>query len=181
MIITLIGAPLAGKTTVLKKLQEAGVKVFSADSHVTTIYKAGQPGYIKIKEELGEEFVNEVAVDKMALAAWASEEDNLHRLNELIHPLIAGHLEGKDGFVAELPIITTSPVKFKYDKVVLVKASEEKMIERFAKTRISNPDFVKKIIEDWNNNEIAFDYVIDTTNDVKEEDINNIIRLIDGK
>ncbi len=180
MIIALIGAPLSGKTTVLKKLKEKGMRVFSADSHVTQIYKSGNEGYELIKQELGQEFVTDESVNRRVLAEWASIEGNLERLNELIHPLIYQYLEGKDDFFAEMPIITSSPVKFKYDKLVLVKASEEELINRFNNANLRNPEFIKKIINDWNQ-DLEYDYVIDTTNDVQENDINNIINMIDGK
>jgi len=57
-------------------------------------------------------------------------------------------LEGKDNYVAELPIITNSPIKFNYDKIILVKASKEEIIKRFNNTTIRNPEFIKKIIKD---------------------------------
>lgn len=177
MIIVLIGSPLSGKTTLLKRLQENGARVFSGDSHITKIYKAGEEGYNTIKENLGEEFVNEVSVDKRKLAEWASIDENLQRLNELIHPLIYNYLEGKDNYIAELPIVTNSPVKFKYDKLILVRADKETITERFAKTRITNPEFINKIISDWND-EIECDYVVDTSNDIKNEDIENIINTL---
>ncbi len=177
MIIVLVGAPLSGKTSVLKKIQEKGMRVFSADSHITKIYKKGEEGYEVIKNELGDEFVNEESVDKRLLAAWATEHNNLNRLNELIHPLIVNYLKDKDNFIAELPIVTNSSVKFNYDKLVLVKASEEEVINRFSKTKLRNPEFIKKIIDDWNN-EIEYDYVIDTTNGIEESDIDYIIDML---
>ncbi len=180
MIIVLVGSPLAGKTTLLKQLQENGVRVFSADSHIRKIYQNGEVGYETIKSVLGENFVNEKEVDRRALAGWASEDENLSTLNELIHPLIAEHLEGKDDFVAELPIVTSSSVKFKYDKIILVKASDEAIKNRFAQTNLSNPKFVDKIIKDWNN-DVEYDYVVDTTNDIQHEDISNIIDILNEK
>lgn len=113
------------------------------------------------------------------MAEWASLGSNLERLNELIHPLIFSYLEDKDDFIAELPIISNSPVKFKYDKLILVTANEETIINRFSKTKLRNPNFIKKIIDDWNQ-EIEYDYIIDTTNNVKDEDIDNIIKMING-
>ena len=178
MIIALIGSPLAGKTTLLKEFQKKGIKVFSADSFVTQIYKKDNEGYNIIKKELGDQFVTETSVNKRELAKWASIEGNLNILNELIHPIIFNYLEGKDNYIAELPILTKSPVKFKYDKLVMVKASPEKIKERFESKQIMNPLFIEQIIKDWNN-DIPFDYVIDTTNDIKENDISNIIKLVD--
>lgn len=180
MIAVLIGSPLSGKTTLLKELSARGVKVFSADTFVKQIYQPGEIGYIKIKEELGEELVNEEGVDRKALAIFASVEENLKRLNETIHPLIKEYLDGKDGFVAELPIVTTSPVKFNYDKLIMVTASEETIKERFSKRNFASESFIQKIIDDWKN-DIKADYVVDTTNGISESDISNIIELINEK
>lgn len=180
MIAVLIGSPLSGKTYLLKKLSSRGVKVFSADTFVNQIYQQGKSGYNIIKEELGTDLVNDDGVDKRALAIWALNDDNLKRLNELIHPLIKEYLEGKDGFVSELPIVKTSPIKFNYDKLILVKANNKIIKERFIKKNFTNKVFINKIINDWNK-EIEADYVVDTTNGLKEEDISNIIKLINGK
>lgn len=173
MIIIITGSPLSGKTTLLKELQKNGVKVFSADTFVTNIYKAGEEGYELIKETLGEEFVTPESVNRRVLAEWATIDDNLTRLNELIHPLIFNYLEGKDNYVAELPILTNSPIKFKYDKLVLVKAKPETIVNRFEKTNLRNPAFIAKIIDDWNI-DIPFDIEIDTTNNIKDKHIEEI-------
>jgi len=180
MIIALIGSPLSGKTTLLKKLQAKNVRVFHTDSFISKIYEKDKEGYKIISEQLGKDFVNEERVNRRNLAKWACEGDNLKRLNELIHPIVNNYLKDKDNFVAELPILSNSPVNFKYDKVVLVKASPETIKKRFENSRIKNPMFIDKIIKDWNTN-IEFDFVVDTTNDINDEDINNIIKLLNGK
>jgi len=68
MILILIGSPLSGKTTLLKELKNNNVPVFQADSYITSIYKKGEIGYKMIKENIGEEFVNEDFVNKRLLA-----------------------------------------------------------------------------------------------------------------
>ncbi|NOQ50577.1 MAG: dephospho-CoA kinase [Mycoplasmataceae bacterium] len=174
MITIIIGAPLVGKTTLIKKLQEKNVRVFHADSFITKIYEKDGLGYKTIKEELGNDFVNNKAVDKKKLSAWILQDaDNLKRLNELIHPLIKNHLEGKDNFIAELPIITTSPIKFKYDKIILVTTNPEVIVERFKKRNI-NPEFLQAIIDGWTN-DFKFDFKVDTTNGISDDVIDSII------
>ncbi len=180
MIIVLVGSPLSGKTTLLKELQKKGVPVFQADSYITSIYKKGEIGYEIIKKEIGNEFVGPDFVNKRLLAEWTVEGENLNKLNFLIHPLIKEYLKGKDNFVAELPILTNSPIKFSYDKIVLVKASDDEIKKRFSNTNIKNPEFIKRIIKDWNK-EMNFDYVVDTTNNIDLSSIDNIIKLLDGK
>ncbi len=182
MIIVLTGSPFSGKTTLLKELSKNGVKIFHADIYIKKIYKANEKGYELIKNEFGSNFVNDKEVDKRKLAEFIVEDDsNLTKLNELIHPLIKEYLDGKDNFVAELPIVTNSSIKFNYDKLILVKASDDSLQERFFKKNIMNQSFIEKIIKDWNNEKISFDYVVDTTNDIKEEDISNIINMLNEK
>ena len=180
MIIALIGSPLSGKTTLLKEIKNKDIPVFQADSYITSIYKKGEIGYELIKKNIGMEFVDENFVNKRALAKWTAEGDNLNKLNCLIHPLIKEYLDGKDNFVAELPILTNSPIKFNYDKIILVKASKEVIEERFNNSNIKNPEFIKRIIKDWDK-EMNFDYVIDTTNNINLDDINNIISMLNEK
>ncbi len=180
MIIAIVGAPLSGKTTILKELQARGMRVFSTDSYVKKIYQKGEAGYEVIKKELGDEFVNDNSVNRRVLAEWATDQSNLDRLNEMIHPLVFEYLKDKDDFIGEMPIVSFSPINFKYDKLVLIKASDEEMLNRFSNTKLRNPEFIKKIISDWKK-DIEYDYVVDTTNGVQEEDINYIINMINGK
>lgn len=180
MIAVIIGSPLAGKTTLMKRLSEEGIKVFSADTFIKQIYKRGNIGYLTIKEQLGAHLLNEEGVDRVALAQFVSNPENLKRINEIIHPHIKEYLEGKDGYVAELPLITTSPVKFNYDKVILVKASPEVIKERFDSKQFAPTELIDKIIETWDK-EVEADIVVDTTNGIKDSDISNIIKLFNEK
>jgi len=68
MILIIVGSPLSGKTTLLNKLKEKGVDVFSADLFIKEIYKQGNKGFETIKDKLGKEFVNEHGVDRNALS-----------------------------------------------------------------------------------------------------------------
>lgn len=177
MIIALIGSPLSGKTSLLKKLKERGINIFSADVFINEIYKKNKQGYNLIKNTLGFEFVNEDAVNRRKLAEWCVENDNLQKLNSLIHPLIFDYLDKKDNFVAELPIISTSNIKFNYDKLVFVYASKNVLVERFIKRKVKNPNFVKKIIDDWYDLKIEFDLKVDTTNGISDEIVKEILNL----
>lgn len=170
MIIVLLGAPKSGKTTILKELQKKGFKVFHADSFINKEYQKGMKGYEIIKENFGDSFVTDKSVDRDKIKEEIfNDPDFILRLNELIHPLIKKHLEKKDNFIAELPIISSTPIKFNYDKLILVKASNEAIKKRLSST--TNEFFLNYIIKKWNQ-PFKFDYVIDTTNGFK---INKII------
>ena len=176
MIIALVGAPSAGKTTILKLLNQKGFKVFHADSFISEQYKKGNKGYQIIKEILGDEFVLNDKVNKERLREEIKRDENfLIRLNELIHPIIFDYLKDKDNFIAEIPIVTSSPIKFKYDKIINIYASKEILRKRISqKTNIKNKEFLDFIINKWDN-ELKYDYQIDTSNKINEESLVNKI------
>ncbi len=175
MRVVIIGMPNSGKTTLLKKLQDAGAKVFHADSFINKEYLVGGKGYNIIKEWFDPSFITPKAVNRKVLAKWVLQDpDNLIRLDELIHPIIKDYLEGKDNYVAELPIITNSPIKFEFDKIILVTAGKETIRKRMI-TKGQNPDFLQLMVDKWDNN-IAFDYVVDTTNGISDDVIQEIIQ-----
>lgn len=178
MIIALTGSPFAGKTTILKKLQENNIKIFHADSFVKKIYLKDGKGYKLIEKYFGKEFVNDQAVDRKKLGMLvAKNNDKLKQLNELIHPIIKDYLEGKDNYVAELPIISSSAIRFNYDKLILIKANKEEIIKR-AKDNNSYYPFIEEMIDRWDNLNIKFDYVIDTTDKIKDQDLEYIKNLL---
>ncbi|RKX67244.1 MAG: dephospho-CoA kinase [Tenericutes bacterium] len=150
MKIAIIGSPFSGKTELLKKFQEKGVKVFHTDSYINgTLYLQGEEGYKLIEENFGDQFVNREEVDRPTLAAAvAKDQDLLNRLNELIHPLVAEYLKGKDNYVAEIPITKLTSTEFDFDKTILVKATPETITKRMSdKFGGLNDEFVKTIIK----------------------------------
>lgn len=179
MIILIIGAPFAGKTTLLKELSNKGVKVFHTDSYITEIYKPGGIGFNKIVEEFGNDYVLSNGVNRKLIKEKIIKDENfLFRLNELIHPLIKEKLNGKNNYVAELPIMSNSPIKFNYDKVVLVKANKKILKNRIEqKMGMKNEEFINYIISKWDNN-IKADIIVDTSNGIESEKIEEIIQLV---
>ncbi len=178
MKIVLVGSPLSGKTTILKKLKEMNINVFNADSYVHNhLYKINQPGYLLIKERFGPEYVNTNEVDRKKLSLlMIQSKENLKLLNELIHPLVMNYFNSiKGNVVAEIPLVVFSKLNFQYDKVVLVKCSKEELIKRFNSTnRKINTDFIEEMISKWNNS-INYDFVIDTTNGVSEDSLKEFV------
>ncbi|CRX37017.1 / coaE / Dephospho-CoA kinase /:501258 Reverse [Candidatus Hepatoplasma crinochetorum] len=181
MIIALTGSPFAGKTTILKKLQKKNIKIFHTDSFVKKIYLKGGEGYKLIEKYFGKKFVTDQAVDRKKLGIFVTKNtENLRKLNELIHPIIKNHLEGKDNYVAELPIISSSPIRFNYDKLILIKANKEEIIRR-AKSNNSYYPFIEEMINQWDKLNIKFDYVIDTTDQINDQDLEYIKNLLKNK
>ncbi len=179
MILVLVGSPGSGKTTILKKLSEKGVKIFHTDSFINKIYKKDEIGYKKIKEHYGEKFLHENGVDKKKLGDFLSKNiKEINNLNKIIFPLIKEHLKEKDNFVAELPIAISPNTNFDYDKVIFITAKDEIIKKRLEQNEKINNLFINEIVNFWKNKEIKFDYKIDTTNGIKDSEIEKIINLL---
>ena len=174
----LIGSPGSGKTTLLKKIQKRDIDVFHADSYINKIYKKGEIGYEIILNVFGPQFVNKSQVDKKMLGDYLSKNmDKLSILNDNIFPVIKEHLSGKDNYVAELPIITNSNVKFDYDIIILVTASKKVIIERLTKNKKINRGVIREILERWNDNS-GFNLKFDTTNGINDSDVDDLIESL---
>ena len=174
MKIGILGAPLSGKTTILRKLEDKGYKVFRPDLYVSKLYEKDQPLYVWVKEKFGDDYVNDYEVDKRMLAEEAIKNRELVKeLEEKIMPLVNEQME-----TDEVIIVEPSGAKIDFDKVVLVEASKDELKKRYKKHFPEMDDeFLDTILDKWDNN-IKFDISIDTSNGVKDEDIEKIIEIL---
>jgi len=89
-ILGVTGVIGSGKSVFCKALQKLGFAWVEADKFVHRLYVRGQPGYLKIKEKFGAEFVNSAEVDRKKLREFILKNPKrIRTLNELIHPLVA--------------------------------------------------------------------------------------------
>ena len=87
MKIVIIGAPLSGKTTLLKKIEDKGYNVFQPDLFIARAYGKGEEIYEAVKKEFGEEFVNDSSVDRFALAKAVRCKNRWYRQTCLSHSI----------------------------------------------------------------------------------------------
>lgn len=96
-ILGVTGVIGSGKSTLCKFLQEHhGFHWISADTVVHDLYRAGEPGYRKIKEYFGEQFVGQDQVHRGRLRRLVLHKpEKLWILNKLMHPLVLQEVNKK--------------------------------------------------------------------------------------
>jgi len=136
--IGLTGGLAAGKSTVGRWLEEAGIPVMDADRAVAELYNPGAPGAILVQELFGDEFLLEDgSADRARLAELVfSDSEARHRLEAAIHPLVHSRFEAfaarKPVAVLEATLLVESGLDAECDLVVTVEAEPELRLQRAA-------------------------------------------------
>lgn len=173
MKIILLGMPLSGKTTFLRKLKNKGINTFHVDEFVLELYKPNGVGYKRVLDTLGSRFVNEKGIDQKELTKAAIlDKTILEKLNMIVMPLIQEELS-KPG----LQVIEASGMPIpSVDKKIIIKASKDEIKRRFL---INSPqtrgEIIDHLYEKWDNN-IKADMIIDSSNGFDDKDIESFIK-----
>ena len=134
--IGLTGGLAAGKSTVGRWLEEAGIPVLDADKVVADLYASGAAGTERVQELFGDAFLLEDgAVDRARLAELVfSDAEARLRLESAIHPLVRARFEA---FAARQPIavleatlLVESGLATECDLVITVEADPTLRVKR---------------------------------------------------
>ena len=146
--VGLTGELGSGKSTAARMFAECGARVFSADAIGRELMQPGQTVYSEIVKHFGAGVVAEDgSLDRGALARLAFGEGRVEELNAIVHPaviarqaeLVAEVASRKPDAVAMVESALVFETKYggegglrtRFDKVILVRASEEMKIARF--------------------------------------------------
>lgn len=90
LLVGLTGSIATGKSTVSRMFAHLGARVLDADQLARDVVMPGQPAYLKIVEEFGQQVVQEDgALDRKALGAIVfADPARRKRLEEITHPAI---------------------------------------------------------------------------------------------
>ena len=140
--VGLTGGLASGKSTVAARLAKLGAFVFDADRIVAELYEPGRPGETAARELFGESVFDERGtVDRSRVARVVfSDEEKRRALEAVIHPLVRSEIEfrfaeaersGAAVAVAEASQLLESRSEDRYDRILLVVASEDERIRRW--------------------------------------------------
>lgn len=177
--IGLTGGLASGKSTVARRLAEAGYRVVDADRLVAELYRPGEPGVRAVADLFGLELLDaEGGVDKARLAELVfADRAQLARLEAAVHPLVRERFQqiadGLDGGVAVLEATRLVEAGFApdFDLVVAVEAPLDLRLQRAVARGLSEDDARARLAAQGDGHErrLAAHHLID--NDGTLEDL----------
>jgi len=151
--VGLTGGLGSGKTTATKRFAELGAHVISADEVGRALMQPGERVYAEIVAKFGPGVLRaDGMLDRAALARIAFGKGRIEDLNAIVHPATIAQQEEMIAEIArrepDAVVVVESALVFetkhgatghggeegwrrRFDKIVLVRASEEKRIARF--------------------------------------------------
>ena len=160
-IIGLTGGISSGKSTAAKILKELGLKIIDLDQITHDIMKIGELGYIEIKKEFGEKYIDtKGAIDRKLLREEIfSSLDLKKRIESNLHPIIFEECNKKLNILKhEKYIVLVIPLLFEtknyislIDEALLIDCDLETQIERVIKRDNVSKALANRIIKNQMN------------------------------
>ncbi|MDA9093487.1 dephospho-CoA kinase [Methylophilaceae bacterium] len=160
-IIGLTGGIGSGKSAAAKILKELGLKVIDLDQITHELMRPGELGYIKIKKEFGEKYIDtKGAIDRKLLREEIFSSFNLKKIIEsILHPIIfeecnkqLNTLKHKKHIVLVIPLLfETKNYISLIDEALLIDCDLETQIERVIKRDNVSKALANRIIKNQMN------------------------------
>ena len=160
-IIGLTGGIGSGKSAAAKILKELGLKVIDLDQITHELMRPGELGYIKIKKEFGEKYIDtKGAIDRKLLREEIfSSFDLKKRIESILHPIIfeecnkqLNTLKHKKYIVLVIPLLfETKNYISLIDEALLIDCDLETQIERVIKRDNVSKALANRIIKNQMN------------------------------
>lgn len=156
--VALTGSVAAGKSTVARVWEEAGVPVVRSDALAREAVAPGNPGLEAVIEAFGEDLRRpDGTLDRGALRDRVFRDDEARkRLEAILHPRIAElreaweearRAEGAALVVAEIPLLFETGTEGEFDVVVTVDAARSERLRRLVDDRDLDPDEARRIMD----------------------------------
>ena len=162
-IIGLTGGIGSGKSAAAKILKELGLKVIDLDQITHELMRPGELGYIEIKKEFGEKYIDtKGAIDRKLLREEIfSSFDLKKRIESILHPIIFEECNKQLNLLKhENYIVLVIPLLFEtknyislIDESLLIDCDLEAQIERVIKRDSISKTLANRIIKNQMNRE----------------------------
>jgi len=162
-IIGLTGGIGSGKSAAAKILKELGIEVIDLDQITHELMRPGELGYIEIKKEFGEKYIDtKGAIDRKLLREEIfSSFDLKKRIESILHPIIFEECNKQLNLLKhENYIVLVIPLLFEtknyislIDESLLIDCDLETQIERVIKRDSISKTLANRIIKSQMNRE----------------------------
>lgn len=190
-ILGITGSFGSGKTTVSRMFKSSGIEVIDADEIAHGFLRPKGPIYKKIVDTFGEDILKKnKIIDRHKLGNIVFDNKNLiKKLNLIMHPKIIRTIKSKIKtskakiIILDAPLLIEAGLKKSIDKLIVVKISRKKQIERIMKkTPLDKADILRRIRHEiplQDKVRIA-DFVIDNNSTIEntKKQVNRIRRLL---
>lgn len=172
-----------GKTIFCKELEKLGAEVVYADDLAKDMMVKDSGLREKLKKTFGENtYFEDGSLNKVHLIEQAFDSNRVEELNEIVHPALRKKTDeliqkarknGKPLFVIEAAVLLNKGRPDHLDKIILIKSTREKQIQRVTKRDTSSEKAVISRMNkqpDFEKIEHLADFVImnnGTTDDLK--------------
>ena len=155
-LIGLTGGAGSGKSTVAEMFRELGAEIIDADEATHSVYAPGSPGFARVVQEFGDEYVRDGRIDRARLGDLVfHDRDALRRLNAIVHPLVREWMatrtaeaagRGAEVVIHDVPLLFENGLQVMYGDVVTVYVPEEVQLKRLVEGRGLSTDRARAII-----------------------------------
>jgi dephospho-CoA kinase len=141
LVIGLTGGIASGKSTVSTMFKEMNITVIDADVEARLAVEKGEPAYMKIIAEFGQEILlpnEEIDRNKLgSIIFYQAEKRQL--LNEIVHPEVRKRMKDKiqqskqnqeEIIVLDIPLLFESKLTYMVDKTLLVYVDKDIQLQR---------------------------------------------------
>lgn len=184
--VGLTGGIASGKSTVSEIFASLGAKVLDADEVAREVLLPGQPAWTRLRQAFGQEFFNSdgtVKRKKLRKLVFADPEKR-KQLNAIVHPEVMREINSRSEtlsfsiqsgvLLVDVPLLLEVGVANRFDKVVVVYASESVQIKRLMqRDGISEEEarLVLKVQMPLSEKVELADYVIDNNSTLADTEI----------
>jgi dephospho-CoA kinase len=176
--VGLTGGIASGKSTVSEIFARLGAKILDADEVAREVLLPGEPAWKRLRQAFGQEFFHaDGTVKRKQLRKLVfADPEKRKQLNEIVHPEVMREINRRSEtlsssmeagvLLVDVPLLLEVGLANRFDKVVVVYASENHQIERIMQRDGISEEEAKQALKvqmDLSKKVEQADYVIDNS------------------